>query len=55
MSIAIDATTRTKISRLLDGLCEGLYEREQSVKLALLSAVAGESIFLLGPPAWAKA
>lgn len=55
MSIAIDATTRTKISRLLDGLCEGLYEREQSVKLALLSAVAGRASSCWGLPAWAKA
>ena len=54
MSIAIDHTVRTKVAELLNSLCEGLYEREESVKLALLSAVAGESIFLLGPPGVGK-
>lgn len=45
---------RQKTAQLLKGLCNGLYEREQSIKLALLSAVAGESIFLLGPPGVGK-
>lgn len=45
---------RQKTEQLLAGLCRGLYEREASVKLALLSAVAGESIFLLGPPGVGK-
>lgn len=54
MSITIDATVRTKTQRLLDGLLQNLYEREEAVKLALLSAVAGESIFLLGPPGVGK-
>ncbi|RMG72455.1 MAG: ATPase, partial [Bacteroidetes bacterium] len=39
---------------LIQGLCSGLYERELPMKLALLSAVAGESIFLLGPPGVGK-
>ncbi len=54
MSIAIDQTVRTKVAELLNGLCRGLYEREEAVKLALLSAIAGESIFLLGPPGVGK-
>lgn len=45
---------RQKAEQLLEGLCKGLYEREQSIKLALLSAIAGESIFLLGPPGVGK-
>jgi MoxR-like ATPase len=45
---------RQQVSRLIEGLCQGLYERETPMKLALLSAIAGESIFLLGPPGVGK-
>lgn len=48
------ANVKEKISGLLSYLCKGLYEREKPVKMALLSAVAGESIFLLGPPGVGK-
>ena len=56
MTKSIDSTLtiRQKVVALLDALCNGLYEREESVHLALLSAVAGESIFLLGPPGVGK-
>lgn len=54
MNIITDSTLRVKIDGLLKALCEGLYEREEAVKLALLSAIAGESIFLLGPPGVGK-
>ncbi len=54
MNVSIDATIRTKAERLLEGLLANLYEREDAVKLALLSAIAGESIFLLGPPGVGK-
>ena len=40
--------------KLLSALHQGMYEREQVVALSLLTAVAGESMFLLGPPGVAK-
>lgn len=45
---------RKRTETLLRALGSGLYERERAVGLALLSAVAGESIFLLGPPGVGK-
>jgi len=45
---------RTRTEALLASLGTGLYEREQAMGLALLTAVAGESIFLLGPPGVGK-
>lgn len=47
-------TLKHRIESLLQQLNERVYEKEQVVALALLSAVAGESIFLLGPPGVAK-
>ncbi len=48
------ATIHAKVKELLKHLCNGLYEREEAVRLTLLSAIAGESIFLLGPPGVGK-
>ena len=45
---------RQRTRQLLASLTNGLYERERAVGLALLTAVAGESIFLLGPPGVGK-
>ncbi|MEM6801827.1 MAG: AAA family ATPase [Bacteroidota bacterium] len=45
---------KQRISYLLEKLNEGLFEKEKIVGLAFLSAIAGESIFLLGPPGVAK-
>jgi len=53
-SIDTAKTIRPKVTALLKALCEGLYEREEAMHLALLSAIAGESIFLLGPPGVGK-
>lgn len=45
---------REKIEALLSVMEMGAYEREESIGLALLSAIAGESIFLLGLPGVGK-
>jgi len=45
---------KERIKTLLDQLNTGIYEKEEVMALALLSSIAGESIFLLGPPGVAK-
>lgn len=45
---------KPRIASLLQQLNERVFEKEHVVALSLLSAVAGESIFLLGPPGVAK-
>ena len=43
-----------RIENILKSLCEGLVEKDEAMRLALLAAVAGESIFFLGLPGTAK-
>lgn len=45
---------KNRIANLLQQLSERVYEKEHVIALSLLSAIAGESIFLLGPPGVAK-
>lgn len=45
---------KTKITELLKRLNDGVFEKEEVIAMTLLSAVAGESIFLLGAPGVAK-
>ena len=45
---------KEKISALLEALNEGVFEKEEAIRLSLLTSIAGESIFFLGLPGVAK-
>lgn len=45
---------KNRISKLISFASEGVWEKEHHFSLALLCSIAGESIFLLGPPGTAK-
>lgn len=45
---------RKRIEKLLSFIGKDLIEKDEAVRLALLSSIAGESIFFLGPPGTAK-
>ena len=50
----MEMKVETQIKTLLKVLSQGIYEKEHILAMALLSAIAGDSIFLLGPPGTAK-
>ena len=52
--MANDTNIHDRIEKLRDALSDGLYEKEEAVRLSLLAAVAGESVFFLGAPGCAK-
>lgn len=45
---------KEQVAELLKCISKGVYEKEHILSLSLLCCVAGESIFLLGPPGTAK-
>ena len=45
---------RPKVQALIERLNEGMLEREEVIAIALLGTLAGENIFLYGPPGTAK-
>ena len=50
----INANIRSRVLQLLQQMSAGIYERDYALAMALLTAVAGESIFLLGLPGVGK-
>ena len=48
------STIRERFLALREGLCRGIYEKDTEIAMALLAAIAGESVLLLGPPGVAK-
>lgn len=46
--------THDRIQKLIELLGNGLYEKDGAVRLGLLTALAGESMFMLGAPGCAK-
>lgn len=54
-TLETEAMGQKRIALLLRGLNEGLFEKEHVMSMALLAAVAGESLFCLVLREWRKA
>lgn len=52
--ISRPASIKDHVRQLIDWMAQGVYEKDQIIAIALLCAVAGENMFLLGPPGTAK-
>ncbi|MDE6561259.1 MAG: AAA family ATPase [Muribaculaceae bacterium] len=50
----VNDTPKKHIQCLIEWMRQGVYEKEHIISMALLCAVAGENMFLLGPPGTAK-
>lgn len=48
------AVQRDHVQQLIEWMSQGVYEKEQIIAVSLLCAMAGENLFLLGPPGTAK-
>ncbi|MDE6051644.1 MAG: AAA family ATPase, partial [Paramuribaculum sp.] len=53
-TLSAPSNPREHVERLIEWMSQGVYEKEQIIAMALLCAVAGENMFLLGPPGTAK-
>lgn len=53
-TIITSITVRERTKKLLHQISQGLYERDEVIAMAFLTAIAGESIFMLGPPGVGK-
>lgn len=43
-------TPKEHVRKLIEWMSQGVFEKEQIIAIALLCAIAGENMFLLGPP-----
>ncbi|MDR0540536.1 MAG: AAA family ATPase [Spirochaetaceae bacterium] len=48
------SSPKEKLALILKRLSAGLYEKDEALRLSLLAGLAGENVFLLGPPGTAK-